>query len=174
MIFFMIQLFGIVIGDLAIRAYQRYPIRTRNRNRSDQKEKRVERWRTLLRYCWVLAWITLSGNILVDAYLKTEMGLVGPSPIISTELFGLTSEKGMYTRDDFDVALRIWDKKGSELEGRNWEVHTGVNWIGERGKERTFWEVPHLEQLDDPKLEGAKKKFIASLKFEKVFHFPFG
>lgn len=107
MIFFMVQPIGIVIEDLVIKAYRSYTIGNQKQNGSDQKEKLDERWQTLLGYCWVLTWMMLSGNILVDAYLKTEMGLVGPSPIISTELIGLAFEKGMYSHDDFDVGVRI-------------------------------------------------------------------
>lgn len=49
----------------------------------------------------------LSGNVLVDAYLKTEMGLVGLRPVVSASLFGFASEEDLYSHDDFDAAVRI-------------------------------------------------------------------
>lgn len=72
-IFFLLQPFGIICEDLAIRFYRGFV------NKSKKKAS-SSGWEFIIGYVWVFCWAMLSGNVLLDAYLKTEMGLLGPKP----------------------------------------------------------------------------------------------
>lgn len=80
MAFFLLQPVGIILEDLAIRLYRTYITKRRG-------EARTFGWKSAVGYFWVFCWAMLSGNILLDAYLKTEMGLVGSKPTIVEPIF---------------------------------------------------------------------------------------
>jgi hypothetical protein len=87
MIFFLLQPIGIVLEDLAIRAYRTYV--------NERKAKpRKFGWELAVGYAWVFCWAMFSGNVLLDAYLKTEMGLVGSKPTLVEPIFRALQENG--------------------------------------------------------------------------------
>jgi hypothetical protein len=82
LVFFLIQPFGIVIEDVVIRAYKKYI----GKRKGEEKDSYMV-WKAILGYVWVFCWSMFSGNILLDAYLKTEMGLVGSQPTVVEPIF---------------------------------------------------------------------------------------
>lgn len=89
MVFFLMQPFGIMLEDMAIRFYRAYVSRYKGEDKKDH-----ESWKSVIGYVWVFCWAMLSGNVLLDAYLKTEMGLVGSEPTIIEPIFRALQKTG--------------------------------------------------------------------------------
>lgn len=80
--FFLLQAFGIILEDVAIRTF--HLTRWYKQAKREDMEKRGEwEWQIWLGYCWVSVWMIGTGSVLLDAYLKTDMGLVGTRPTLA-------------------------------------------------------------------------------------------
>lgn len=60
---------GIVIEDVGVRSFRRW--------RQATEKEHVRYWERAFGYLWVACWLLGTGSVLLDNYLKTEMGLVG-------------------------------------------------------------------------------------------------
>lgn len=85
--YFLLQPVGILGEDLVIRLYKRYTSSRSKTDESFKEEKNGVRWQQPLGYAWVVVWVLGSGSVLVDSYLKTEMGLVGLETSVTERLF---------------------------------------------------------------------------------------
>jgi hypothetical protein len=73
-IFFELQALGIVLEDVGPRAIRRW------RAVGKGKENGGGPWDRVLGYLWVAGWLFGTGSVLLDSYLKSEMGMVGMQP----------------------------------------------------------------------------------------------
>lgn len=79
---------GIVVEDVGLRLLGRF-----RSGKEEEKEKEGEKgrrrewgrewgkgWEKGWGYVWVAGWLLGTGSVLLDAYLKSEMGMVGMQP----------------------------------------------------------------------------------------------
>jgi len=76
-VFFRLQPVGIILEDWVIREFEKYAKRY-----DDRASKMIKRWSTAIGYAWVCVWVMITGSVMVDTYLKTEMGLVGLESVV--------------------------------------------------------------------------------------------
>lgn len=87
LVYFLLQPVGIIGEDIVIRLYKRYTSSKSNKDESIEEKKNGVRWQQLVGYAWVIVWVLGSGQVLVDSYLKTEMGLVGLEKSFTERIF---------------------------------------------------------------------------------------
>ena len=87
LVFFVIQPVGIIMEDLVVRLYRKFASEPQN-----SAARRILPWQSFIGYVWVASWMAFSGSILVDNYLKTEMGLLGSKTSITESTLAALGE----------------------------------------------------------------------------------
>ncbi|KAH8661568.1 hypothetical protein BGZ60DRAFT_517299 [Tricladium varicosporioides] len=130
-IWFELQAIGILIEDLAIRFWHssflavyfpHYPLQTMARvkghhpkgDKPEAVDGKSKWWHKYIGYLWVILWVLGTGHLLIDLYLKTEMGMLGMMP--------------SYSEGIWRWVVRNWRLNGGK--GRWWgiEMTRGVEW----------------------------------------------